>query len=292
MEALRTMIEGSALEKGFVELCQRTGMRWGPNGQENLFWYRPPWLHVVEFVVFHTFVYALRRQCKSYFRDAVERPPPREKPSSRLDQVLGLLYLACWVFQITLKALRPQPLIQLCWMLMPCHLITLVWVYVLLSPPRLANMNLLVYLASLCSAYHWGPTSAAAVPDWGDHQFVIEGYFFVLHHGLLLLTPVYFAARYGLLPFTWQFLAHATWVATLINVGPYTVLSYLSGLNINYHLYPPPRLMTQPVFATIYYRFIVVGLLVVATVVCYFCIDGAGYVLRGITRRLWRLKQE
>lgn len=270
----------AAVTGSFTVLCEATGLSWGPNPR-NLFFYRPPALHIVEFVVFHLFVYTVYRMVPHFFRGVVPLSSRTSMPSSMFNRICGTILLGCWLFQVVLKGLRPTPLVQLCWLFMPCHLITLLWVYVLLiSGPRAKNFRLCVYLASMAAAFHWGPTSAAIFPDWSDHQFKIEGSIFILHHGLLVVMPVYFAARYGLLPFTLNFLLHATWVATLINVGPYTLISYISGLNVNYHLYPPPKLMGLAVFATPYYRFFVIGILVLMTIGFYCTIAGLGKLCR------------
>jgi hypothetical protein len=268
----------------FVSACERTGLAWGPNPPE-LFFYRPAALHLVEFVLFHLFVFLLYRTVPNFFRQTVASPKQLGMPTSVFNRMCGWIFLGCWLFQLLLKGMRPRPLVQLCWLFMPCHLITLTWVYVLLySTPQRKNFRFCVYLISMVSAFHWGPTSAALFPDWSDHQFKIEGSIFVLHHGLLVLMPVYFAARYGLLPFTRPFLLHATWVATLINVGPYTVISYISGLNVNYHLYPPPKLMKLAVFATPYYRFYVIGILVFMTIGFYLSIVGLGKLTRALSQ--------
>ncbi|CUG90599.1 transmembrane protein, putative [Bodo saltans] len=269
MVAWWDVVVPDAATDALVSFCDATGLAWGPN-QRDLFFYRPPALHVAEFVIFHAFVCVVFMMVPGYFRSVVPSASVQSMPKSWLNRAFGWIFLGCWLFQVVLKAMRPRPLVQLCWMFMPCHLITLAWVYVFLySGPRQRNYRFCVYLVSMVSAFHWGPTSAAMFPDWSDHQFKIEGSIFILHHGMLVLMPIYFAARYGLLPFTRNFLLHATWVATLINVGPYTLISYVSGLNVNYHLYPPPKLMSLAVFATPYYRFYVVGLLVLMTIGFY-----------------------
>merc|ERR1711916_77402 len=98
----------------------------------------------------------------------------RTNPDSVIDVLLGTVLALCWMSQIVFKALRPSPLVQMCWLAMPCHLITMVWVYVLLTKGK-RNWNQCVYLATLASVYHWGPVSAAMFPDWNDHKFWIEG---------------------------------------------------------------------------------------------------------------------
>jgi hypothetical protein len=228
-----------AAAEQLVAFTNATGQAWGVTSYDK-FWYRSPQLHIVEFVVFHLFVLLCFRLSRGYFAEVVTARRPTVNPKSLLDELLGVAMVACYVIQVTLKSLRPKPSVQLFWMVMPCHLITLTWAYVLLSKGS-KNYHFCVYLATLCGAFHWGPVSAAALPDWEDHRYFIEGPLFYAHHALLVVMPFYYAARYAILPLTPRFLAHVTAVATFINVGPYTVLSYATGLNINYHLHPPPK---------------------------------------------------
>lgn len=273
---------------GFVSLCEATGLRWGPNDRD-LFFYRPAWLHPIEFVVFHIFVAVLFLLSRGYVASVTQKVATKLRRRSLLDQAVGVVFFLCWLSQVYLKSVRPTPLVQVWWLIMPCHLITLLWVYVLLIS---TNSGVNVYLASLATAFHWGPVSAAMFPDWSDHQYRIEGYIFVVHHGLLVLMPLYYAIRYGLLPFTLRFLVHATWLATWINVGPYTLVSYVSGLNVNYHLYPPPKLMKLAIFASPFYRFYVIAALIGLTVAFYCGTKGAGWVVRRVLRIGNREKKE
>eukprot|EP00756_Hemistasia_phaeocysticola_P043722 Hpha_TRINITY_DN1729_c0_g1::TRINITY_DN1729_c0_g1_i1::g.158384::m.158384 len=118
---------------------------------------------------------------------------------------------------------------------MPCHLFTLGWAAILLKWPRSAN-----YWGTMMTTFHWGPAGAAAFPDWSDHAMKIEGYIFVLHHTILVLMPLYFALRFRPVPASVRYFIHSTAFATMVNVTPYTLICYVTGLNLNYHLYPPP----------------------------------------------------
>lgn len=278
------------------------GLRWGPSTYDE-FWFRRPIVHVVEFFAYVLFCMALHAASRSYYTLATctrairrgSRPAKGEVDpirDSAMDQFLGIVYVACWIFQLILKLLRPSPLIQMWWMIMPCHLFTALWAYVFLSSKRSEHArNMAVYLATLMTAFHWGPVSAAIYPDWGDHQYALEGHFFMLHHALLVATPFYYAARYELLPMSVQFFLHATTVATWVNVVPYTLLSYVTGLNVNYMLYPPPNMLKGPVsfiFDTPAYRAWVIGCLILLTLFLRSTIGLTGSVLRLVCRTLAR----
>lgn len=249
--------------EALVALCDATGLRWGPNPR-SLFWNRPPELHIAEFIIFHLIIWTLYRCSRGFYTSVVVKPRPTVNRESNVDLFIGLTFALCWFSQLIFKALRKQPLVQMCWMFMPCHLITLIWIYVCLSKGR-SNYNFCVYLATLASVYHWGPVSAAVFPDWGDHKFWLEGPIFALHHGMLVAMPFYWALRYRLLPLSWGFVCHMTWVAMFVNCGFYTLISYLSGLNVNYMLYPPPKVALWGLLNTPYYRFNVIALLIVTS---------------------------
>ncbi|EAN98430.1 hypothetical protein C3747_204g39 [Trypanosoma cruzi] len=250
-----------------VAVCRHTGQAWGPNAAEKLFWFRPPKVHVFEFVVLHVFVWCCFRASWGYRSRAWRytcRISRGKSTKSLLNKLLGVFFLLCWACQVLLKISRPHPFVQIGWMLMPCHLFTLLWAAVLLrTGPSQYPEN--VYLATLAADYHWGPTAALASPDWGDHQYKFESYFFMVHHGLLFIMPFYFAVRYDLLPMTRSHLLHATALATLVNIGFYTPYSYISGLNVNYMLYPPPKLMHVFPFKYVAYRFYIIAFLIVLT---------------------------
>jgi hypothetical protein len=267
------------------QFCEATGLRWGPN-PAHLFWYRPPAFHVVEFILFHLFVYLCFKLSKEWYAKNVTGKRPVLNPHSTLDLALGSILMICWLSQVVFKALRPNALVQLCWLAMPCHLITLLWCYVLLSKGR-KNYRECVYLATLAGLYHWGPVSAALFPDWNDHVFKrAEGLVFVVHHGLLCLMPFYWAFRYDLVPMSWRFSWHYTALATFINIDIYTLLSYVSGLNVNYHLYPPPKVMHWPFLNTVYYRFNVIAALIIISPILYLMCR----IVNGIGRLVFRIK--
>ncbi|KAH9600693.1 Transmembrane protein 164 [Trypanosoma melophagium] len=270
-------------------LCQKTGQAWGPNGAEMLFWFRSPKVHIFEFVVLHIFILFCFRASWGYFskmckseRRGVSRG---RSTKSGINNFIGIFFLFLWVLQVLFKSLRPQPFVQLGWLLMPCHLITLIWAFVFLRQKE-SQYALNVYLATLAADYHWGPTAASLVPDFGDHQYRIENYFFVLHHGLLLIMPFYFSARYELLPMNLKHLLHVTGVATLVNIGPYTLFSYVSGLNLNYMLYPPPKLWGIFPFTSKAYRFYIIAILIGFTVAFHVFISETGGGIKWILSRV------
>lgn len=271
-------------ESLFVDLAKATALQWGPT-PEHMYFYRSPTLTIVEFFVEEMACVFLFLLCKSFYADAVLRKPPRAKASSNFESALGMFFLFCWVSQVIFKSLRPNAIIQLMWILMPCHIFTLLWAFIFLSNPSSGNYNLCVYLASFMVACHWGPVGGIIAPDWTDHQFKLENYVFVLHHTALALVPFYWAARYELLPLTKKFVFHVVWVASSVLLGPHAIVAYVSGLNLMYNLYPPPALRRLALFDHQYYRFVVIAMLILLIFVCYGVIGAFGRFVKWASKK-------
>ncbi len=262
-------------------LAQHTGQRWGIVPDPTLFWFRPAGFHVFESLVIFPFLYFLwRRYGVSCVHRLLGNPQQRRvtrdsggdayfsasKPALMMDYFLGTILAVCWLAQVFFKASRPNPLVQLFWMCVPCHLITVAWAYALLSPPSWRNYQTCRFLAALLSMSSWGGVMASLFPDWSDHQYRIEGFMFYLHHGALLVMPHYWAAKHGMIRLRadlfWTYIV----VALGINFFVYTPLSYVSGVNINYNLYPHLGMKHR----TQWYRFLVPAVLAVWGIVYWY----------------------
>jgi len=244
--------------KPLVELCAQTGQYWGKIPPE-LFWYRRPGFHLFEYIVLcPLLLYWFRAFAVPYIQKKVHAAPCVPKPYFLLDFLMGFILALCWLIQFYFKATRPNPLVQLVWLAVPCHMMTLTWAWVLLQPARAANYAYCQFIASILSLSGWGPYSASAFPDWSDHQYWFERPMFYVHHFILLFLPHYWAWQHGIPPLTKPLLFTYLWAATTINFYIYTPLSYLSGINVNYNLHPHLG-MIKPgaVMDTRWYRFIV-----------------------------------
>ena len=260
----------------FVYVCESTGLSWGYNPREYYF-YRPPEFQLWEQLWLNLFVLVVwRLGCLNFYSDMLAIPMPSQGkllPKGRsgvgftLEKAFGVFWLLCWVIQLALKCAREQWVMHMWWMAMPCHMITAAWAFIFLVGRRYPAFSL--YLGSLCTACHWGPIAAVMFPDFEDHEYFLEQIYFVVHHGTLTIAPLVFVARFGGVRPSWAFLMNVTAVATFINISIYTPISFISGLNINYHLYPPTPLMKNPVFQSMYYRYYIIAALFVTTAVMY-----------------------
>ncbi|KAG5482772.1 hypothetical protein CUR178_06813 [Leishmania enriettii] len=218
----------------------RTGMSWGVMSSHQ-YWFQPPKLHVVLWVMAMMLCAVLHSQSRGFRAAAIARLSKAGLGRSlkcTINKLIAYMLMGCLAAQGFSKASRPKPLVQLGWLLMPCHVFTGIWVYVFMrNQPHQYGSG--CYLASLLVDWVWCPIGAVAQPDWGDHQYRWEGYAFFLQHGLLVVVPLYFAARYDTLELDWAHLCHLTWVSVFVNFALFTPCGLLLGLNLNYQLAPP-----------------------------------------------------
>ncbi|KPI88499.1 hypothetical protein ABL78_2395 [Leptomonas seymouri] len=218
-----------------------TGLKWGVMPSSH-YWFQPPKVHVGLFALAMVFCVALRSLSRGFRSSAIAQLLSRGAGRSlrcSANTFIACLLMICLGAQVYTKGSRPKPLVQLAWLLMPCHIFTGLWVWILLhGSPQSYGRN--CYLATLMVDWLWGPVAAALRPDWGDHRFLWESYIFATHHGLLLLLPFYYAVRYDTLGLSWPHIFHMTWVPTLINFALFCPYGLFVGLNVNYQLAPPP----------------------------------------------------
>ncbi|EPY33420.1 hypothetical protein STCU_02227 [Strigomonas culicis] len=145
-----------------------------------------------------------------------------------INTAISMVLLLCFASQVYAKGSRAQPLIQLGWLLMPCHVITLVWTWVFLHQgPQHYATN--CYLATLFLDWWWSPLAALLVPDRSDHVFPFESTIFRVHHGLLIGLPFYYALRYHTLGLSRAHVCHLTLIPVLISFGIFTVYALFTG---------------------------------------------------------------
>ncbi|CAM42156.1 conserved hypothetical protein [Leishmania braziliensis MHOM/BR/75/M2904] len=260
----------------------RTGMRWGVMPAHQ-YWFQSPKLHVVLYVVAVVFCAVLHRQSRGFRSAAIRRLSMAGLGRSLkcpINKLIAYMLMVCLAVQGFTKASRAKPFVQLGWLLMPCHLFTGMWIYVLMRD-RPHHYGSGCYLASLLVDWVWSPLGALAHPDWGDHQYLWEGYVFLLHHGVLLLLPLYFVARYDTLGLDWAHLCHLTWVSTLFNFAFLAPCGLLLGLNVNYQLAPPRLSSRAPtVVKTALYRPALIPVFVALSIIANIVVRLLGRIIR------------
>ena len=228
-------------EDAMQTFAAHTGLKWGVMSSSQ-YWFQPPKVHLGLFVVvmlFCAFLHSRSRGFKSRITAQLARKGVGRSTKCPINTLIAYTLMVCLCAQVYVKGSRPKPLVQLAWLLMPCHIFTVVWIYIFLHDTT-AKYGRNCYLATLMVDWLWAPVGAALQPDWGDHRFFWEGYIFFIHHGLLLLLPFYYAARYDTVGLSWPHVFHLTWVPTFVNFAFFAPYALFIGLNVNYQLAPPP----------------------------------------------------
>ncbi|KPA75047.1 hypothetical protein ABB37_08733 [Leptomonas pyrrhocoris] len=239
--ALCDAVVPDVLAGALQTFASHTGLKWGVVSA-NQYWFQPPKVHIGLFVLGMIFCAVLQKRSRGFRGGAIAQLAVKGAGRSvrcPINTLVAATLIVCLGAQVYVKGSRPKPLVQLAWLLMPCHVFTAVWIYIFLhDTPRSYANN--CYLATLMMDWSWAPVAAALEPDWGDHRFFWEGYIFFTHHTLLLLLPVYYAARYDSLGLSWPHVFHLTWVPTFVNFSIFAPYGLFIGLNVNYQLAPPP----------------------------------------------------
>jgi len=287
----------TAIEDQLYGFANATGLNWGSTPAD-VYWFKRPIIHLAEFFVFNFVCYLAHLATAKYWHKMTEARTiePNRLRDSLLNRCLGWAFILCFLSQILFKAIRVNPFVQLCWLFMPCHLITLTWAYVCLCDKSTSRQRgICILLATVCASCHWGPVGAAALPDHSDHSLPpYEGYVFDIHHGLLVLMPFYWAARYEFTPISFGWLGYVFKWATFINVGPYSLISYTAGLNLNYMLAPPGPLQRKLplIFDIPIYRAPTIVGLVLLTILCRTSIGFVGWMVKQICTLLVAIKNK
>lgn len=276
-----------------VAICEATGLRWGVTPRP-LYFYQSPSLHIFIFAMGVTFCYAFYLNSRNFRAGAIRRL--RTLGAGRsvkcpINTAIAAILIGCLATQVAAKASRPKPLIQLGWLLMPCHILTAVWVYIFLHN-KPSDFGSCCYLGTLTVDVLWGPLAALASPDMGDHQFRIEGTIFVLHHSLLVLLPFYFAIRYNTLGMSWQHLWHLTWVCTTYKLVFSTPYALLTGMNLNYMLYPPTVRFAPAILKSVYYRPAYIAIFMLFSVMCNVIVRFVAKMVRKVMSQVQHLKRK
>lgn len=258
------------IEQPLVALANATGLRWGPTTREQFF-YKRPIIHIIEVPLYLLLFYGFLALSRNYFADNVTKHAAREKPKYLMDQVIGYFMLFLWGFQIVLKCLHSMPLVHLCWMIMPCHVFTVLWGYILTCAPEKKNYNLCVYLATMMLGMHWGPLAAGLWPAIDDHEMWIEWPFFVVHHGFLIALPVYWGIRHEYLPLSLKFLWHITGAAGFVTSAIHHPMCWVTGLNLVVHLHLPAPLQQTALLGHQFFLPVVFFILMICVVCLHTC---------------------
>lgn len=164
-------------------------------------------------------------------------PTRRAGQRSVMDVMIAVLLIACLAFSTVSKYERAARETVL--MLAPCHIVTAIYVYILLTTDAHGGawwFNIVSYLSFFTAL-------ALAVPDLAGLTPLGHAVFWV-HHWALVAAPLYlfWTDRYPLwsrqtVAFYWQ---ASGFIGALCCFLVHQVTSLTFSLNVNYMLYPPP----------------------------------------------------
>ncbi|XP_052823593.1 transmembrane protein 164 [Octopus bimaculoides] len=147
-----------------------------------------------------------------------------------------LLITHCLVFGIELGfKLATQ---QMIWVLNPCHIITIVQIYLLAAPPSIftwATFRLHMYMLS-------GAPLALFFPVINTRLLVFEKEVYYLQHTLMLIVPIYLLRLGGI--YTCEEMSDLSWAFVAIGILifyhfiPLQIIASLSSVNLNNILCP------------------------------------------------------
>jgi len=213
------------------------------NVTKDEYFYISPERHVKEFIGMNLIAFILYnvsfllRKKMGKFDQLYETLPPLKL--NWFEKLLRNSLLLCFIQQVFYKTYRGNYTVL--YMLQPCHINALaLFMFTYLKQTKTTLMCLLVTLQfSLLTVL------AIISPDLTPLKLPLEQFFFWVEHYLLLIYPLVLlfnptVIKLGQKDRNWIFLLSFGF-ALFIYFGIQTVTSLISGININYTLFPPPN---------------------------------------------------
>ncbi len=128
---------------------------------------------------------------------------------------------------------------RMLYMLMPCHVLTVMLLVMGLLPAKLGADLYNVYVS-----YAFMPVLAVLFPDLRDYTLPFEVATFFIQHALMIALPVWFARTARFPVYEGRYAAWRAYaLGTLAFYGFLVPLSAALGANLNYMMSPPPGVL-------------------------------------------------
>jgi len=219
-----------------------------PDDASELHFYVSPAQHVVEGLLMVIFYIALVQSSSRLARKPEKFRHTSNPPLTIVEKLFAGTLIINLLAQVVYKTIRGWRVLS--YLLQPCHTTTFLFIYCLLSTnyPRASRVF------QIALHYSFFTILAIAVPDLGQLRLPFEILNFWIQHYILLLTPLY------LLFFSTRFPLEPSVSTTLLALGLLGLFHYvlqlpvamMTGVNVNYMLWPPPGVPT--VYTGPYYR--------------------------------------
>jgi len=219
---------------------------WAPLDADKKHFFLSPETHIVQtfwaYLICLGFIYA------STF-GTIEKPkwPAPRRPPTIIEKAIRTILTINIILQIIYKYLRGWRVLT--YMLQPCHAASALYLYAMYS----SNHKRATRVFQISLHYMFFTTLAIALPDLSQLHLPFEQANFWVQHYILLLVPLYLLAvqRFELAP-TWALTSLSVGLGLLFHFLPQLVAGLLSGVNVNYMLWPPPGI--PPWIANEHYR--------------------------------------
>eukprot|EP01113_Clastostelium_recurvatum_P046460 TRINITY_DN8146_c0_g1_i1.p1 TRINITY_DN8146_c0_g1~~TRINITY_DN8146_c0_g1_i1.p1 ORF type:complete len:293 (-),score=49.80 TRINITY_DN8146_c0_g1_i1:33-878(-) len=205
-----------------------------PEGRDPRHWHVPPEQHAVEIVSHNVIALSILLFTLSRPRKGVKIT--RDIQRGPFDMFFALVLIACLVIQTYYNYLmNPKWVVNL---LHPCHIMSLMDVYLLIGK----SPKLLHWIYNVSAFYTFFTVLALVFPDTSMLYLPYHIHVFWIQHIVVLLVPIYMLGtrKLTLDLFDNYFFIVAACVADLFFVNVQGFAGYLTSVNVNYLLWPPP----------------------------------------------------
>lgn len=208
--------------------------------------YIPPEEHVRQALGFFLFcfvtIYASR--WGKVVTSKLSKPPPPLNLTEHLFRIVLTINLILQVIYKTTRGWR-----VLTYMFQPCHAATLLYLYCLYTK----DYTRATKAFQIGLHYMFFTALAIAVPDTTQLFLPFEVLNFWVQHYALFLCPLYllFNGRFILSP-SWALTSYSIGIGMLFHFLTQLPAALLTGVNVNYMLWPPPGV--PPIFTATNYR--------------------------------------
>jgi len=204
-------------------------------------WFLSPKQHIYQVIIANV-VFGLSWAVGMRLRASRQKEKKEQKltykPLSTIDHLYRIVLTCCIILQLVYKTIRGWRILG--YMLQPCHMATLCYLYCLYTknPQRgAAAFRISIH-------YLFFTVLALLVPDLTQLHLPFEVTNFYVQHIFLLLAPIHFlvSKRFPSDNITMADTLIAIGVGGLFHFNVQLPAAILTGVNINYMLWPPPGL--------------------------------------------------
>ncbi|KYR01572.1 transmembrane protein [Tieghemostelium lacteum] len=204
-------------------------------------WFLTPQQHAHEFIIMNAICMLLIIVGRSMVSNEKLGTLKKSKSSlthgpakSIVPTLLATVLIINVILNVIYKTIRGWRI--LFFMFQPCHVVSCIYAYCLLTD----NIARGTQVFKLSIYYIFVTVAALIAPDLTDLQLPFEQHNFFIQHYALLISPfVLHIYKYNI-EFQWSHALMSGGLIGLTHFSLFEILSFISGINLNYMLFPPP----------------------------------------------------